>query len=349
MDNKAIKLLYIDSKVNALVEINQAPAGQTGSGAITQPIAAGSAFFITMLPLENAHNFVYVPYTRRISTAGSGSIEKNDGLVHLCMWPENIVELTLFPLTVFKNEEFEIKPDVLTPFEFYISGERHTAFIYNEAISSFAVEQTTTNRLRFISPLPFRASSADISFVKFGDFPVIYATGKTDEQKSFIYAATILPEFHTAVCTVCDSYDIGSSSISVVKDGPYRQELIRYERDGSRLVPVRSELGWFTKQAPQPADPELVCADLLEAIHAGDKNAALDCLTSSLADGLSFADLKEFFGNFAYHTQPLSPADGESRIALKYEVSENIYTARVFCVDTQQTNNGLRIDNIREP
>ena len=61
MDDNAIKLLYINSAVHALISINQVPTGETGTGAITQPVGAGASFFISMLPLESEPGFVYLP------------------------------------------------------------------------------------------------------------------------------------------------------------------------------------------------------------------------------------------------------------------------------------------------
>lgn len=349
MEDKTIKLLYINSKVHALININQAPAGETGVGAVTQPIAAGSTFFITMLPLENEKNFVYLPYTRRISIAKNGNVFSNDSLIDLCIWPDNIVELTLYPQAVYKSEDCELYPSVLAPFEFYISGEKHTAFIYNEAYSSFAVEHGATNRLKFISPLPFFVTTADISFTKLGNYPIIYASGKTNKDESFIYVASILPSFHSSICSLCEKFSVTDNCVSVIKNGDYRQEKTRYENTGDALAPVLRELGWFTVEAKQPSTPEELCADLLQAVRADLQDAAMSCLTPSLADGLSFADLKEFFGDFAFYTPTLSPACGENSIALKYKAGENLYAARVFCIETKKVHGTLLIDNIREP
>ncbi len=349
MEDRTIKLLYINSDVHAMININQAPAGETGVGAVTQPIAANSTFFITMLPLQNEKNFAYLPYTRRISIAGGGCVFSNDGLVDLCVWPDNIIELTLYPQTVFKSEETELYPSVLSPFDFYISGERHTAFIYNEAYSSFAVEHPSSGRLKFISPMPFMVASADITFTKYEDFPVLFAAGKTPENKSFIYAASILPSFSTAVCSLCESYNIENDFLSIVKKGEYRQEKIRYEKSGSGFLPVKKELGWFTMQEKPPAEPKDICANLLQAVKAGLADDAMACLTPSLSDGLSFADLKEFFGEFLLFTQTLSPACGQSSIALKYAAGKNLFTAREFCVETKHQDGRILIDNIKEP
>lgn len=349
MEDKTIKLLYINSKVHALISINQAPAGETGKGAVTQPIAANSSFFITMLPLENDANFVYLPYTRRVSIASKGAIFDNDGLIDLCIWPDNIVELTLYPQMVYKNDELELHPSVLAPFDFYISGERHIAFIYNEACSSFVVEHAATNRLKFVSPLSFFVASADIGFVKFGEFPVIYASGKTTDGENYIYAAHILPEFSTDICTVCESHSVDKDSISVVTGGDYRQIKMRWERSDTCLVPVSTELGWYTCAARTASAPADICASLLEAVKAGQQDLAMACLTPSLAEGLSFADLKEFFGDFDSFTQTISPACGQNGIALKYVVGKNLFAAREFCIETRQSGGGLLIDNIREP
>jgi diacylglycerol kinase family enzyme len=53
--------------------------------AVTQPIAANSSFFISMLPLENDSRFYYLPFTRRVSIAAKGSLFDNDGLIDLCL------------------------------------------------------------------------------------------------------------------------------------------------------------------------------------------------------------------------------------------------------------------------
>ncbi|MGI5848972.1 MAG: hypothetical protein ACOX8Q_02705 [Christensenellales bacterium] len=349
MEDNTIKLLYINSKIHALVNINQAPAGETGISAITQPIAANASFFITMLPLENDKNFVYLPYTRRVSIAANGAVFSNDGLIDLCVWPDNIIELTLYPEAVYKNDEQEIFPSVLSPFDFYLGGERHTAFIYNEAYSSFAVEHASSSRLKYISPLPFHVESADIMFTKLSDLPVLYAAGKTSNGETFVYALNILPTFSTAVCTACEAYQIDNNSLTVVTNGEYRQEKTVYKSTDSRLWPSYKELGWFTREEKQPATSEEACASLLQAVKANMPHAAMNCLTPSLADGLTFDDLKEFFGDFVMFTNTISPACGQNSIALKYSAGKNLYIAREFCVETKQMNGALLIDNIKEP
>lgn len=349
MEDKTIKLLYINSDVRALVNINLAPAGETGLGAITQPIASDASFFVSMLPLENAKNFIYLPYTRRVSIAGGGTVVDNDGLIDLCIWPDNIVELTLYPQAVYKNEETEMLPSVLSPFDFYIDSEAHTAFIYNEVCSSFAIEHSTSSRLRFISPLPFFVHSADISFMRLGDLPVIYVTGKTMNDEKFLYAASIRPEIRTAICSVCAAYEIDKSGLSIITDGEFRQVRTRYENRDSHLTPVEKSLGWFTCSEQAPATPHDVCASLLQAVRAGMSEAAMACLTPSLADGLGFSDLKDFFGDFLMFTDTISPACGQSGIALKYATGKHLFSAREFCIETKKSGNGLLIDNIREP
>ncbi len=349
MEDTTIKLLYINSKVHALVNINQSPAGETGIGAITQPIAANASFFITMLPLENEKNFVYLPYTRRVSIASGGSIFNNDGLIDICIWPDNIVELTLYPEAVYKNEEGELFPSVIAPFDFYISGERHTAFIYNEAYSSFAVEHSGSSRLVFLSPLPFYVANADINFNKLNDFPVLCASGSTTGGQSFVYAASILPSFSTGICTLCETHQIDSSSISVVTNGEFRQVKTIYEKKDSRLAAAGQEIGWYTCDTKEPSTPDEACANLLQAVKAGVPDTAMSCLTPSLADGLTFGDLKEFFGDFAFFTKTITPACAQGSIALKYSAGKNIYTAREFCVETKRVHGAVLLDNIREP
>jgi hypothetical protein len=349
MEDQAIKLLYINSKVHALININQSPAGETGVAAVTQPIAANSSFFISMLPLENDSRFYYLPFTRRVSIAAKGSLFDNDGLIDLCMWPDNIIELTLYPAAVYRSDEEELKPAVLSPFDFYIGSEKYNAFIYNEAGSSFIVEHGATGRLKFIAPLEYFAVSADIAITRLDDFPVLYASGKTVDGGSYFYAANVAPSFSTAVSTLCSAYSVEKSSLFVVTEGDFRQVRTEYAKSGDFLGPVHTELGWYTGEARNPGTAAESCAGLLQAIKANRRDEALSCLTSSLAEDLSFDDLKEFFGDFISFTQTISPACGQNSIALKYAVGRHLYMAREFCVDTKTQNGTLLIDNIREP
>ncbi len=349
MEDQAIKLLYINSKVHALININQSPAGETGVAAVTQPIAANSSFFITMLPLENDNRFIYLPYTRRVSIAAKGSLFDNDGLIDLCMWPDNIIELTLHPAAVYRSDEEEIQPAALSPFDFYIGSERHTAFIYNEAGSSLIVEHAATGRLKFIAPLSFFAASADIAFTRLDDFPVLYATGKTADGESYIYAANVQPAFSTAVNTVCTACSIEKDSLSVVTEGDFRQVRTQYAKRGDILAPVNTGIGWYTCEPRPAAAAAEICACLLQAVRADMRDAAMECLTPSLSEDLSFDDLKEFFGDFVNFTQTISPACGQNSIALKYSAGRHLYAAREFCVDTKPSGSGVLIDNIREP
>ena len=349
MEETAIKLLYINSKVHALININQSPAGETGIAAVTQPIAANSSFFVSMLPLENDRHFFYLPFTRRVSTAAKGAIFDNDGLVELCMWSDNIVELTLYPVAVYRSDGEELKPAVLSPFDFYISSEKHTAFVYNEAGSSFIVEHSATGRLKFIAPLPFFVASADIAFARLEEFPVLYASGKTTEGALFFYAANVLPEFSTAVCTLCAAYSVEKASLSVVTEGEFWQVRTRYAEQNGRLQPADAEIGWYTCEERKPATVQELCACLLQAVRADHRDAAMGCLTPSLAEDLSFSDVKEFFGDFVSFTPTISPACGQNCIALKYAAGRHLYVAREFCVDTKTVGGSLLIDNIREP
>ena len=349
MEDNTIKLLYINSKVRALISINQVPAGETGAGAVTQPVSANASFFISMLPLENERDFVYLPYTRRVSLGGGGSVEAGDGLAEICVWPENIVEVTLHPLTVYRSGSLEFAPSVLSPYEFYLGAERFTAFIYNEAYSSFAVEHSPSGRLKFISPLPFTVAQAQINFTKIEEHPLLLASGKTTDGDAFVYASELLPGFRTTICGVCLSHSVERGGLTVVRQGAFYEEKARYERRGEELQCAGTEIGWFSGAQREPTTPREVCEALMQAVEAGAQAAALRCLTSSLAEGLSFEDLREFFGDFKQVSQAISPACGQSGFALKYVAGENRFTAREFCVETRQEKGAVRIDNIREP
>ena len=348
MEDNTIKLLYINSKVRALISINQVPAGETGAGAVTQPVSANASFFISMLPLENERDFVYLPYTRRVSLGGGGAVDAGDGLAEICVWPENIVELTMHPLTVYRTEAQEFAPSVLCPYEFYLGAERFSAFIYNEAYSSFAVEHSPSGRLKFISPLPFTVSQAQINFIKLDEHPLVLASGKTSAGEAFVYAAELLPVFRTVICGVCLSHSVERGALTVVRQGAFYEEKTRYERHGEDLQCAGAEIGWFFGAQREPATPREACEALVQAVGAGAQAAAMRCLTSSLAEGLSFEDLVEFFGDFKQVTQTISPACGQSGFALKYAAGEHRFTAREFCVETQQERGAVRIDNIRE-
>ena len=349
MEDNTIKLLVINSKARAMISVNQVPAGETGAGAVTQPVSAGASFFLSVLPLENEPGFVYLPYTRRVSLASGGAVDADDGLVEICIWPENIVELTLHPLAVYRSEAQEYAPAVLCPYEFYLGAERYSAFIYNEAYSSFAVEHSPSGRLKFISPMPFSVAHAQINFVKLEEHPLLLVSGKTAGDAAFVYAAEMLPAFRTAVCEVCLSHSVERSGLTVIRQGSFFEEKARYEKRSEGLQCAAVEIGWFSGAQRDPTSPREACEALVQAMEAGAESAAMLCLTPSLAEGLSFEDLKEFFGDFRQIVQAISPACSQSGFALKYDAGSHRFTAREFCVETRQEKGAVRIDNIREP
>ncbi len=349
MEENTIKLLYIDSKVHALISINQVIAGETGAGAVTQPVSASASFFISMQPLESSPGFVYMPYTRRVNLAAGGVVVMDDGLVEACFWPENIVELKLHPHAVCRYEARELSPAVISPYEFYLGAERYSAFIYNEAYSSFAVEHSPSGRIKFISPLPFAVNQAQINFIKIDEHPLLLASGKTAQGEAFVYAVELLGTFSTVVCEACLSHSVEKSALIVVKQGAFYEEKVRFEKRGQRLERVGMEVGWFSGTAKEPATPKEACDALVQAVAAGAQSAAMRCLTASLAEGLSFDDLREFFGDFKLSAQAISPACGQGGFALKYAAGEHCYNAREFAVETRQEKGAMRIDNIREP
>ena len=211
------------------------------------------------------------------------------------------------------------------------------------------MEHGATGRIKFIAPLPFFVASADIAFVRLGDFPVVYAAGKTTEGVLFFYAANVLPEFSTAVCTQCVAYSVERSSLSVVTEGEYWQVRTQYTEQGGRLAAADTELGWYTCGEKKPATVQELCACLLQAVQFGHRDAVMGCLTPSLAEDLSFDDIREFFGDFVSFTPTISPACGQSSIALKYAAGLHLFVAREFCVDAKTVGGRLLIDNIREP
>lgn len=349
MEYGTMKLLYINTGIRALININQSPAGESGSGPLTMPIAANSTFFITMLPLENDESLIYLPYTRKVSAAGGGAISVNDGLIDLCLWPDNIIELNLNPLAVYKNEGMEMSPQTLSPLNFQTGGSRYTAYIYNDLSSSFVVEISDLNRLTFLSPLPFFAVSAEVTLIRIGELQYLCATGRTSENKQFIYVADMLPAFHTRLCTVCDEYELTDGRISVTTEGEYAQIRTSYENREGVLTPAGKEYGWFTCEEKKPSSPEEAALRLISAVREDMPEAAMKYLTPSLSEGLSFSDLKEFLGNFSSTAHPISSSCPQNCIALKYPSGKNIYTARLFCVEIKKTRGELLIDNIREP
>lgn len=348
MNDNDLRLLYINSSMHALVSINQTPVGQTGYSTISQPIADNTDFFITVQPLKSATGFIYIPYTRRVSISQDADVFADDGLIEICIWPDRIIELKLLPLSVYKSQPGEILPSVMAPFEFYISGERHTAFIYNEAGSSFAIEHSGTGRLKYIYPLPFGVRSADVSLAKLGEYPMLLATGKTLDNETYLFVAGILPTFRNQICMLCESFDTGLSAIDVITNEKFGQKKTSYTVQNSKLVPVSSELGWFTRDTTLPSTEEQACLNLLQTVKMNLPSRALECLSPSLAEGLEFTDLRTFFGDFESVEKTLLPSGKDYSFALKYKQKNGVYTSRVFSVETIDSHGRKLIDNITE-
>ena len=156
------------------------------------------------------------------------------------------------------------------------------------------------------------------------------ASGKTAEGQPFVYAVEPVPAFRAAVCETCLSHSVERSALVVVRQGGFYEERVRYVRRDDHLQCAGTEIGWFVDASREPVSPREACDALVQAVGAGAQDAAMHCLTPSLAEGLGFEDLKEFFGDFLQAAPAISPACSQSGFALKYAAGAHRFTAREF-------------------
>ena len=355
MQNKALPLLYIRSPYKGLVKINESPAGETGTYSITTPLSPGSPVFIAFSPLENEPGFILLPFTRKISLLGEKvTITQNDGLVRICIWPDNVYELTLIPPALPVQPNTDIYPKVVTSFDFYIRAQPYTAFLYKDTAYTFAVEDANSRHLVFAHPLTLPVETAEIAVQRVSGLPIICVSGTTKKNDHYVVFVNVRPEFSVAAETVCLSYKISEREAEIVtKNGTslFETKQIFTMRDNRLALYKKTSLFGGRGQAQLTAMEIIV--NFIDAVHLNQRDTALSFLTPSLKEGLAFDALIDFFGDFSCISEPLTTVAGDRQdttVALKYDSSDHVQIARMFCFDMYTAKNGLQlVDNIREP
>jgi len=331
MQYHSLPLLQIHSDIHGLVKINDTPAGETKNGAITLPVAFGSALMLSFTPLENDKNGFYLPFTRQLLLMGElPGIVSDDGCIRLCAWPDNMYELTLMPPKLLPNPT-EI-PHILTSLEYYAQNKQYTAFVYFDRTVNFAVEETITHKMLFAYALDPPLDQITIQFKRLQGKAFLFVSGMYGGEK-YLLAVNAGVTISFCFFEKHMDYQIAEESVTLYQDigEPFGKMLeLTYTVKDDILALSESRVADHSASGA-PQSPENIAKSFVLAVKYGLSEYALPLLLPALREDLTFPDLQDFFGNFECITENIFPGVfGETGIALRYKVSEYVSATRVF-------------------
>lgn len=337
-----VPLLILRTDVHARMEVNGAHAGECTPGShIALPLSDSGEYYIGLSPLADAPDARLYGITRKIAFH-KGQISLYPARdVDVCTWPGGVFELTLKPGRLRKETPFPI-PCTVDKIEPVFSGRRFTLTLYRENGLRLSVEEN--GEVRCIHVLGEGKTGA-LNVKEIGG--TLYAAAETEgEGKKHILLLNGSMEsvFEAAAGNIiADSSGIFLIDSLGTLRGHERRTAYLPGEDGT-FSPLPPETGFFTHRPKQSADSFERAVSFLEAVREGFAEEALSCLAETLREEISFASLRDFFGDFEEVRPPLSDRSGRYLGTAK-RMEENRLRARLY--EFSFAENGL-IDNITE-
>ncbi len=330
-----MKWLNLKCEIRGLILINGNPVGEADEKGLTLPILHNQKTYISYFPLQDSKYFNILPLCRLVEF--SDKIEFTpDGSIQIVSFNNGIVQLTLYPPKIPKILPEGITSSVFNGIEFYLDQRHLYAYVYKDICGYLTVEEITKKQTVFLSPLPEFTGITDTSIKKIDGLSVLCVEGVNGAEKLVAFYA-LRPNLKEIICVLCSDYEIEESAIKISAksdiDGLY--DIYNYARKENTLE--------FTHLTSSYSgnDPELRCIFGMLCAAAANQDFS-QYLTASLQRELSVKEIKDFLEDFCGFYLPHDGAKND--IALKYQISTNLYEARTFRFKLV----GGKIDNIIE-
>ena len=293
MEEHILPLLHISSEYKGLVKINESVAGETKTAGITTPVTPNGTFYLTFLPLENPKRKMLLPFTRKLTIGKNMECPSDDGCLKICAWPDNVYEIEINPPYYYMPDDMEVYYKEFVSFEFYMNQKQYNASIIKEYNCYMMIEETIKKRTVYAYPLGFDVESAKISLQKLGEAPYLLADGISREG-AFAAIIQLKPEMKAITSEVCESFEAGAEHIVITgknKRNDYKT-IKTYGLYENEICLIKEEGDLMQKEARTVED---TVREFLFCMQNNFSQKAMDYLTMSLKDGLSYSDLQSFF------------------------------------------------------
>lgn len=327
-----LNLLKIECDIPGMIRINGDFAGQTPAPNLCRYITE-QHIYLEFIPICQSSYGYYLPIARMLDfDKEHPNILENDGRVELYLLPENactvIIKPPLLPTPCI--------PCCIASFRFSADNSQYVAEIYQDQTINLALYDNngTTLLACMFSEAPLK--SARIFVRRINGKYFLFAEGQLDE-KTLLLCADISAR-SIIFLEQCNSYRILENGVELTVPCGCREFCLRCLRINLHRD---DPFSYHIEQLSANPDGQALCIALFEAVRYQDAQNAMQLLSPSLREQLSFADLCEFLGDIQGVYLPLCH---ESRIATIFKYAPNIYRVRFFRFQISQQ----KISNLEE-
>jgi hypothetical protein len=331
-------IIYADTP--SLIEVNTQPVGEASPAShIALPVSDSGDYYITAAPLYDSEDMRRYSITRKLSLeegAARASVTKD---FMVCSWPGGIYELNLSP--------GKLPASAPAPFPYTVEtlnwatgqGELVLTLYYEQGLKLLAEKEGAPTASYALG----EGRSGELGLVEEEDARFALIQARMEDCERMI----LLDESLNTVLDIsgsCVRFAGGRVEL-ITKLGTGRRHETRscFDYADGEFLEGETEVGFFTHAYEPPETHEELAVAFSEAVREGFREEAMGYLTPALAKGLSFPDVKEFFGDFSCCRAPVYSDEGRL-MGLIYDGNGGVLNAKLFRFEYD----GMLISNIEE-
>lgn len=318
-----LKLLQVSSHVRGFIEINGSAAGETSGAPLSLLIPDGRLLF-SFSPLENTANQLFLPFSRILSLdCDPPCVVCDDGHIMLEVLPDQMIFARIDPPFIAKSQE--MLPHILCSLSVPAGNKELRGIIYFDRTFNFSLEDPA-RKILFAYAFPKPITAPRLHTRRISGITFLFAEGQTERGKILLCVRVMGGDFFV-FCERCARFELGDEIILYQDVGdPYGHLLaVHYRFSQNTLARSFEELVLLGEGSA--SSEELTALSFGLAMQYGAQELALSYLEDSLKSELSFADLREFFGEMSGVERALCR---EGALAFQYPVSGHTYYVRIF-------------------
>jgi len=327
-----VPLLVVRSDADALVEVNGHSLGECGPAAYAaMPVSDTGDYYISLRPLVPGAQ----ARLRKLSFENGGLRMPEADDVSARVWPGGVVEVHI--RTKEAESGAEPPPRTLAETRFGPYRLRLLALGDMQLYAERDGRPFCSYRLGPFMDGVFEAHPPYLALLLRG------GARRGAEERLLLFDAQLQSALDLEGVRV--SLEDGPTCIERLPTLLGHERRTRYlRRDaGKGFAAQRSETGFFTRAAPQPADAQSIAVAFFEAVREGFAEEAMSYLSPRLQESFRFPDIAAFLGGFGgVYTPPSEP--GGEWIGLGEGRDARLQSLRLYRLSFEAG----KIDNISE-
>ncbi|MCE5235473.1 MAG: hypothetical protein ABFC62_07705 [Clostridiaceae bacterium] len=325
MYTSPVPLMVIRADAHALIEVNGQYIGECDRMSyVAMPVSDSGDYYVCALPLEDAGS--RYPVTRKLSFEAGAISAPHAADVKVCAWPGGVYELFLETGSFLARVRTPF-PHTIDTLDYMAAKRRRTLTLYYENGIRLSVDEGGRTLAAYALGQGDGGSLAPFAA---GGMQFFKVTAALEDKRTRLL---LLDKNLDAALDI--TADAVRTEEETVEQIVYLNTLQRHERATryklaeNAFEAYEEETGFFTHDYAYPKTRLHLVQSFCEAVREGFEEEARGYLTDGLNEEFSFAEIKDFLGNFAAARPPVSDGSGRYMGLIEQE-GERLSSARLY-------------------